>query len=107
LLWHLEDHISSLASAAPPTEEPTADSGGAGRKSLNSGGLGGLDEDTPGTSTSVKERSRFQGHTDTIEDVVFRPGNADEFCSVGDDKALIFWDARQEGGKPAAKVSLD
>ncbi|GAQ79765.1 nucleosome assembly factor [Klebsormidium nitens] len=103
LLWHLADQMTSLASTS--AEAPPADGGGAGRKSVNSGGLGGLDGDTPTKATEVAERGRFPGHTDTIEDVVFRPSSGDEFCSVGDDAAIIFWDARQEGGKPAAKVA--
>jgi histone-binding protein RBBP4 len=37
----------------------------------------------------------FEGHTDTVEDVTFHPtGHGNIFCSVGDDRGLIIWDAR-------------
>lgn len=37
---------------------------------------------------------RFEGHSETVEDVCFKPHSASEFCSVGDDQMLLFWDAR-------------
>jgi histone-binding protein RBBP4 len=49
-------------------------------------------------------RSKFYGHTDTVEAVACHPTNIDECCSGGDDKLLLFWDCRQQGHKPAAKV---
>lgn len=36
----------------------------------------------------------LQGHTDTVEDVVFQPGSAAELASVADDTKLLFWDTR-------------
>ena len=44
-----------------------------------------------------------QGHSDTVEDVVWLPGSAAELASVGDDKALLFWDTRG-AQSPAARV---
>jgi hypothetical protein len=46
---------------------------------------------------------RFIGHSATTEDVCFRPTSGDEFCSVGDDQLLIFWDERK-GKKPVNTV---
>ena len=36
----------------------------------------------------------LQGHTDTVEDVVFQPGSSSELASVADDSSLLFWDTR-------------
>lgn len=38
--------------------------------------------------------SALQGHTNTIEDLVWQPGSAAELASVGDDYKLLFWDTR-------------
>lgn len=42
----------------------------------------------PQTVTSL------QGHSDTVEDVVFQPGSSAELASVADDTNLLFWDTR-------------
>ncbi len=44
-----------------------------------------------------------QGHSNTIEDVVWRPGSAHELASVGDDRALLLWDTRTPDA-PAQRV---
>mmetsp|Transcript_2585 Transcript_2585/g.7191 ORF Transcript_2585/g.7191 Transcript_2585/m.7191 type:complete len:362 (-) Transcript_2585:425-1510(-) len=46
---------------------------------------------------------RFEGHSKTVEDVRFNPTSHTEFCSVGDDGLLLFWDERS-GGTPVTKV---
>ena len=46
---------------------------------------------------------RLQGHTDTIEDLVWQPGSATELASVGDDFQLLLWDTRT-GSAPAAAL---
>jgi histone-binding protein RBBP4 len=51
----------------------------------------------------VYPRGIFKGHTDTVEDVQFRPSSMNEFCSVGDDSCLFLWDARS-GHEPIIKV---
>ena len=45
----------------------------------------------------------LQGHTDTIEDLVWQPGSAAELASVGDDYKLLLWDTRA-GAAPAAAL---
>ena len=45
----------------------------------------------------------LQGHTDTIEDLVWQPGSAAELASVGDDYKLLLWDMRT-GSAPAAAL---
>lgn len=35
-----------------------------------------------------------QGHSDTVEDVVFQPGSSTELASVANDSSLLFWDTR-------------
>lgn len=45
----------------------------------------------------------MQGHTDTIEDLVWQPGSATELASVGDDFKLLLWDTRA-GSAPAAAL---
>lgn len=44
-----------------------------------------------------------QGHTDTVEDVVFQPGSAAELASVADDTKLLFWDTRS-GSSPVIQL---
>ena len=39
-----------------------------------------------------------------VEDVVFKPGCDHELASVGDDRALLFWDTRGGGDKPSVSV---
>ena len=38
--------------------------------------------------------SSVQGHTRTVEDVVFMPKSEDELVSVGDDQTVLLWDRR-------------
>lgn len=54
VLWSISDHISSLAAL---------------QKSHKSPGFKGK----RGRGTTVEARGRFNGHTDTVEDVQFRP----------------------------------
>jgi len=49
-----------------------------------------------GGQPEVNYVQKFQGHTETVEDVCFRPDSSNEFCSVGDDQKLLFWDARSK-----------
>lgn len=44
-----------------------------------------------------------QGHTHTVEDLVWQPRSAAELASVGDDYKLLFWDIRA-GTSPAASL---
>jgi len=46
-------------------------------------------------SGALQPLGEFRGHEHTVEDVCFHPHNDYEFCSVGDDKRLLFWDERQ------------
>ena len=46
----------------------------------------------------------MQGHTDTVEDVVFQPGSAAELASVADDTKLLFWDTRS-GSSPVVQLN--
>ena len=38
--------------------------------------------------------ARLIGHTNSVEDVVFKPGSEHELVSVGVDKKILFWDTR-------------
>eukprot|EP00271_Cylindrocystis_brebissonii_P021615 TRINITY_DN7834_c0_g3_i1.p1 TRINITY_DN7834_c0_g3~~TRINITY_DN7834_c0_g3_i1.p1 ORF type:complete len:736 (-),score=166.66 TRINITY_DN7834_c0_g3_i1:74-2281(-) len=76
VLWSIEDSMSgALASSA---------SQGAS---------------TGGRLSRVDARGIYEGHSDTVDDVQFRPSSANEFCSVGDDTCVLMWDART-GYKP-------
>jgi histone-binding protein RBBP4 len=55
---------------------------------------GGLSSTELARHTCVWARCELAGHTDTIEDVCFNPQNEKELCSVGDDRAMFFWDTR-------------
>jgi len=94
----------ALATARPT---PTVASGGADKLVLlwNLGdSLAGLKAGTLGGSAGAAEapalpaRTRLAGHADTVEDVVFKPDTDDRLASVGDDKAVLFWDARAGSG---------
>ncbi|KAJ4771758.1 WD-40 repeat-containing protein MSI4 [Rhynchospora pubera] len=54
-------------------------------------------------SVKIAPRGIFKGHAAPVEDVQFCPSSAVEFCSVGDDSCLIFWDLRS-GNTPSVKV---
>lgn len=78
LVWKLSDHVTSLTA------------------------IGGM----PSTSfpqTQLAAQTKLQGHTSTIEDVVFKPNSATQLASVGDDKRLLLWDTRS-GTQPATKM---
>lgn len=75
LVWNLQDHVSSL---------------GAGPSSSHG-------------APSLLAQTRLEGHSATVEDVVFCPGSATELASVGDDSALLLWDTRA-GGAPVLAV---
>ena len=47
---------------------------------------------------TLKPRGVYRGHKDTVEDVSFHPtdNGGNIFCSVGDDRSFIVWDARTE-----------
>ena len=49
-------------------------------------------------SKTLQPQGVFRGHSDTVEDVSFHPTDAggNIFCSVGDDRSFIVWDARVE-----------
>lgn len=49
-------------------------------------------------------KSRFCGHTATVESVACHPSQMHECCSVGDDRLLLFWDQRKQGSSPALRV---
>jgi histone-binding protein RBBP4 len=100
-LWHLRDGESSLLEAAHAADGG-AGAAASGRTSLNSGGLGGL-SNTVAPAPALACRSRFMGHSDTVEDIAFHPTSDQQLCSVGDDSALCFWDART-GTSPVIKA---
>jgi histone-binding protein RBBP4 len=98
LQWSIEDHITGIQEPYPSRAgTPTA---GGGRGSWTTG-AGGSDLSD---ASSIAPRGVFKGHSDTVEDVQFRPSSMQEFCSVGDDSCLVFWDARS-GHEPTLKVT--
>ena len=76
VMWSIEDHTTSLyrSTGGSTTKWPQC-------KSLDA-------------------RRVFRGHEATIEDVAFHPTDAsgEVFCSVGDDRSIIFWDGRVSEG---------
>lgn len=62
MLWSIEDHITSVQEQTPRSGTPT---GGGSKQS----GAAGVAADT----TDVYPRGIFKGHTNTVEDVEFRP----------------------------------
>ena len=92
-LWRLADLDNSLFGAGAQ--------GDAGRTSLNSGGLGGLASTS--APAQLQASCRFEGHSQTVEDVSFNPSRDTHLCSVGDDSALCLWDSAT-GTRPVLKV---
>ena len=104
LLWNVEDHDGgSLWRRDPDSNGSPIPRGTPPRKSPSrspskprGGGAAG--------APTLEPRHRFEGHTDTVEDVAFHPGSSGrELCSVACDSALMFWDTRR-GAKPAHAV---
>jgi WD40 repeat protein len=94
LLWDVSDYDQgSLCTNGKEGSGATGNGEGVGAKSGDFDG-----------APSLAPKTTFEGHSDTVEDVSFHPSGASELCSVGDDNALIFWDARA-GTKPAHKVT--
>ena len=104
LLWNVEDHDGgSLWRRDPDSNGSPIPRGTPPRKSPSrspSKPRGGAAAGAP----TLEPRHRFEGHTDTVEDVAFHPGSSGrELCSVACDSALMFWDTRR-GAKPAHAV---
>ena len=66
---------------------------------------GGLNKSELEKHPNVWSRVEFQGHSDTVEDVAFNPHSTNELCSVGDDRNMLFWDARTKKAAGAAKLA--
>ena len=49
--------------------------------------------------------AHFQGHTDIVEDVVWKPDSAAELASVGDDFSLLLWDTRAGTGPAQRRLN--
>jgi len=106
LLWSLADIASSALAGGGGAGGGSA--GGAGGGAGGGGGVGGAPSTRGGGAgrgpTPIEARVRLEGHGDTVEDVVFRPGSSDVLASVGDDKRALFWDCRA-GRSPVCCVS--
>eukprot|EP00850_Spirogloea_muscicola_P010384 SM000061S19211 [mRNA] locus=s61:147949:150289:- [translate_table: standard] len=112
-LWALDDHATTLQ-RRPDDREGAVPAASSSPAAAVKG-------------PRVAARGLFRGHTDTVEDVQFHPsdhtgsalseesadqnlvvtshGSAQQqFCSVGDDRCLLFWDAREGNDAPAVKV---
>ena len=109
VLWSLQDHITSLQvsiAAYPCIESVSAHTHVCIISAclLASGFQAPAADSSAGAGPTLQPRSLYRGHEDTVDDVQFRPSSADEFCSVGDDSALLFWDARS-GTSPVTRVA--
>jgi len=95
LLWNVADHDNGSIWKAGAS---TGGGGGGG------GGGGARSGEFDGAAT-LAPRMAFKGHTDTVEDVSFHPTEGLTLCSVGDDRALIFWDGRKAGAYTRSLLS--
>jgi histone-binding protein RBBP4 len=94
LLWSLADvQSAALASAAAAKGA----SGGVSPATRGGGSANGGSGSGGARATAIDARVKLEGHADTVEDVVFRPGSSEVLASVGDDKQLLFWDTRCAG----------
>lgn len=90
VLWSIEDHVTSMHNQHPSRSgTPT----GGTRQALNTGGS----PTDISTATSVFPRGIFQGHTDTVEDVQFRPSR---YPSYKVDYSSIFFEGTGFGFLP-------
>lgn len=48
--------------------------------------------------------STFEGHTDVVEDVAWHTRDLNMIGSVGDDRAIILWDVRENPTEPVHKI---
>ncbi|GAX75310.1 hypothetical protein CEUSTIGMA_g2755.t1 [Chlamydomonas eustigma] len=80
LLWSLQDNMETLLAGTVGT----------------SSGKGGK-------SPELSARTILRGHSNTIEDVVFKPGSTEQLASVGDDHMALFWDTRS-GAAPCGRI---
>ncbi|CAL8462585.1 g2118 [Coccomyxa elongata] len=87
LIWNLEDHQGGGWLSASKNKDKST---GPAKYSY--------------PAPHLAPRFKLQGHTATIEDVVWRPGSRDELASVGDDYKLLLWDSRLPSARPAAAV---
>ncbi|KAL3691523.1 hypothetical protein R1sor_005174 [Riccia sorocarpa] len=101
ILWSIEDQLTAKKEVSS-SKTSAALSGG--KHVGSSAGSASISEKSAQTCPStIGPLGIFSGHSATVEDVQFRPSSSKEFCSVGDDSSLIFWDART-GTSPAMKV---
>ncbi|KAL2622467.1 hypothetical protein R1flu_002672 [Riccia fluitans] len=100
ILWSIEDQLTARKEMA--SSKPAASSG-AKHAGSSAGSASTLDKSAQSSPSVIEPLGVFIGHSATVEDVQFRPSSSKEFCSVGDDSCLIFWDART-GTSPAIKV---
>lgn len=58
------------------------------------------------TNSSLEPLTIYKGHTSVVEDVAWHNLDENIFASVGDDRQLLIWDTRGNGGavKPTSRV---
>lgn len=105
LLWSLADVASSALAGGGGGGTGCGAGGGA-----SAGGGGAPSSATRGGGagrgpTPIEARVRLEGHADTVEDVVFRPGSSEVLASVGDDKCALFWDTRAAAKGPVCAIN--
>ncbi|KAJ3684732.1 hypothetical protein LUZ61_013896 [Rhynchospora tenuis] len=88
VMWSMQDALMSLARENEASWRS---------------GYSGSSSSTRKESVKIAPFEIFKGHDAAVEDVQFCPSSAGEFCSVGDDSCLIFWDVRA-GNVPVVKV---
>lgn len=64
LVWNLADYVTSLAT--PPSAS------------------GGAPAAAPRSGATLQAQLRLEGHTNTVEDVVWQPGSAEQLASCGE-----------------------
>ena len=79
LLWSIQDSVESLLAGG---------GGGGGAKT------GEKDSKAFEKVPTLKHRTKLVGHTDEVQDVVFKPDSDSRLASVSVDKKLILWDTR-------------
>ncbi|XP_020250955.1 WD-40 repeat-containing protein MSI4-like isoform X2 [Asparagus officinalis] len=97
LLWSIQDYMSTLGGTASAKSPAALSENSSGQQAVEARNDKGME------APMVAPRGCFRGHNGAVEDVQFCPFSEQEFCSVGDDSCLKFWDART-GDRPTTSV---
>jgi WD40 repeat protein len=78
---------------------------GAGSSSAGKGGSSSSSSSSSAATQEVEPVLKLRAHTEVVEDVAWHRLHKDVFASVGDDRMLFIWDARDTSNGPRMRVA--